>query len=256
MALPQTYKKKVNLANPIENSEYPNRMISGQAEKLVNKIADKDTYLPLGVLHNDLDAGFKEFIKENMQLTLRGERVPVYMMGIQKWNEFAQTWQNSDEYKNVKIPFIHIVRQPDTKPGTNPSVIYNIPQGKTFTYAQVPTWDGVKKGVDVYKIPQPIAVDITYEVRIFAFKQGDLNRFNQTVLKFFQSRQAYTLVNGHYIPIILEETSDESVLDSLDTKRFYVQLYTFTMLGFLLDPDDFEVVPMINRIFTIGEVTP
>jgi len=255
MALPSTYKKKVNLTTPAVSSEYPGNMDSAAAERMKDMIIDKDAYLPKGVLHTDLDAGFKEFVKENMILTLSGERVPVFMMGIQKWNEFQQTWQHADEYKNVKIPFINIVRQPDTKPGTNPSLIYNIPQGKTFTYAQVPTWDGKRKGVDIYKIPQPIPVDISYDVRIYAFKQQDLNKFNKIVLKYFQSRQAYTLVNGHYVPIILEETSDESVISDLGTKRYYVQLYSFTMMGFILDPEDFEVSPMINRVFTIGEVT-
>lgn len=254
MALPSTYKKKVNVTSTTVNGEYPGTMVSAAAEHMKNMIIDKDNYLPKGVMHNDLDGGFKEFVKENMILTLQGERVPVFMMGINKWNEFEQTWQFSDEYKNVKIPFINIVRQPDTKPGSNPSLIYNIPQGKTYSYADVPTWDGQRKGVDRYKIPQPIPIDISYEVRIFVYKQQDLNRFNKIVLKYFQSRQAYTLVNGHYIPIILEETSDESVVSELANKRYYVQLYSFTMMGFLLDPEDFEVSPLINRIFTIGEV--
>lgn len=255
MALPSTYKKKVNVTTQAADIEYPTHMVSAAAERMKEMIIDKDTYLPKGVLHNDLDAGFKSFIKDSVELILNGERVPVFMMGIQKWSEFAQTWQFADEYKNVKIPFINIVREPDTKPGTNPSVIYNIPQGKVFTYAQVPTWDGQRKGVDVYKIPQPIPVDITYEVRLYAFRQQDLNKFNKLILKNFQSRQAYTVVNGHYIPIILEETTDESEVGDLNSKRFYVQLYTFTLLGFLLDPEDFEVSPMINRVFTIGEVS-
>jgi hypothetical protein len=109
------------------------------------------------------------------------------MMGIQKWNEFSKTWKFSDEYKNVKIPLINIVRQPNTKPGTNPSLIYNIPQGKMFTYAQVPTWDGNSKGMDIYKIPQPIPIDINYDVRILAYRQADLNKFNSIILKTFQS---------------------------------------------------------------------
>ncbi len=253
MALPGSYKKKINISKDRQNVEYPYRMESAAAENMKDMITDGDTYLPKGVLHIDLDSGFKDFIVNNMALTLNGEKVPVFMMGIQKWTEFSKTWKFSDEYKNVKIPFINIVRQPDTKPGTNPSLIYNIPQGQTFIYAEVPTWDGNRKGVDIYKIPQPIPVDITYNVRIFAYRQQDLNKFNTIVLKHFQSRQAYTIVNGHYIPIILEDTSDESQVTDLDNKRFYVQLYSFMLQGFILDPDDFEVTPAINRIFTIVE---
>jgi hypothetical protein len=253
MALPGSYKKKINISRERMNIEYPFSMESGAAENMKDMIIDKDNYLPKGVLHIDLDAGFKEFVTENMGLTLNGEKVPVFMMGIQKWNEFSKTWKFSDEYKNVKIPFINVVRQPDTKPGTNPALIYNIPQGKSFIYAEVPTWDGNRKGVDIYKIPQPIPVDITYNVRIFAYRQQELNKFNTIVLKHFQSRQAYTIVNGHYIPIILEDTSDESQVTDLDNKRFYVQLYTFMLQGFILDPEDFEVTPGISRTFTVVE---
>jgi hypothetical protein len=255
MALPGSYKKKINLEKDRQNREYPFIMESGAAENMKDRIIDKDTYLPKGVVHIDLDSGFKDFVSENLSLTLNGEKVPVVMMGIQKWTEFSKTWQFSDKYKNIKIPFINIVRQPDTKPGTNPSLIYNIPQGKTFTYAEVPTWDGNRKGVDIYKIPQPIPIDITYNVRIFAYRQQDLNKFNSLFLKNFQSRQAYTNVNGHYIPIILEDTSDESQITDLDNKRYYVQLYTCMLQGFILDPEDFEVTPGINRTFSIIERT-
>ena len=220
---------------------------------LKDMIIDKDTYLPKGVLHIDLDRGFKEFVTNQLGISLDGKKVPVLMMGIQTWNEFTQTWKFSDEYKNVKIPFVNIVRNPDTKPGTNPSLIYNIPVGRHYTYAEVPTWDGNKRGVDIYQIPQPIPVDITYDVRIFAYRQQELNKFNLTVLKNFQSRQAYTVVNGHYIPIVLEDTSDESQITDLDSKRFYVQMYSFNLQGFILDPEEFIVTPAISRTFTITE---
>jgi hypothetical protein len=88
-----------------------------------------------------------------------------------------------------------------------------------------------------------------------AYRQADLNKFNSIILKTFQSRQAYTVVNGHYIPMILEDTSDESQITDLNNKRFYIQLYSINLQGFILDPDDFEVVPSINRIFTVTEIT-
>lgn len=254
MALPGSFKKKINSSRKPINGEYPNsNMISASAENMKDMIIDKDVFLPKGVLHADLDSGFKNFVKENLTFTSNGVEVPVFMFGIQKWVEFEKTWESSDEYKNIKIPFINIVRKPDTKPGTNPSLIYNIPNGKTYTYAEVPTWDGNVKGVDIYKIPQPIPVDIMYDVRVFAYRQKDLNEFNMKILKKFQSRQSYTVVNGHYIPIILDDNSDDSDITNLDNKRYYVELYSFMLQGFILDPDDFEVTPGINRVFTLIE---
>ena len=133
MALPGSYKKKINIQRERLNVEYTENfmMESAAAENMKDMIIDKDAYLPKGVLHIDLDAGFKNFVSEEMALVLNGEQVPVFMMGIQKWSEFSKTWRFSDEYKNIKIPFINIVRQPDTKPGSNPSLRYNIPQGKS-----------------------------------------------------------------------------------------------------------------------------
>lgn len=253
MALPSTYKKKFNAIKPTGNVEYPPTMVSGAAEKMKEMITDKDTYLPKGVLHADLDAGFKEFVTEKLSVVTTDANLPVIMMGIQKWSEFEHTWQYADTYKNIKIPFISIVREPDTKPGTHPALIYNIPQGRKYIYAEVPTWDGNMKGVDLYKIPQPIPMDITYQVRVFSYRQKDLNQVSKNVLKTFQSRQGYTKVNGHYIPIVLDDTSDESNITDLDNKRFYVQLYTFNLQGFILDPEDFVVTKAINRIFTLKE---
>lgn len=256
MALPSTYKKNIDSTILRQSSEYSELnpfMESGVAEDMKDLIVNKDTYLPKGVLHYDLDRGFKDFITKDLETVINGNKVPVLMLSLQKWNEFSQTWKFVDEYKNIKMPFITIVREPNTKPGTNPNLIYNIPGDRTFTYAEVPTWDGNRKGVDLYKIPQPIPVDIVYQVRIFTPKQSDLNVFNKNVLKAFKSLQAYTQVNGHYIPIVLEDDSDESQIEDINQRRFYVNLYTFNLQGFILDPADFMVVPAINRVFILSE---
>ena len=130
--------------------------------------------------------------------------------------------------------------------------MYNIPNRKQYFYATVPTWDGKKLGADVYKIPQPIPVDITYQVKIICNRMRELNSFNRVVLGKFASRQAYATVKGHYIPIIWNNVSDESVMD-LDKRKYYVQSYEFIMLGFLIDEDEFTVSPAINRLVQVFE---
>jgi hypothetical protein len=81
----------------------------------------------------------------------------------------------------------------------------------------------------------------------------ELNEFNKNVVQTFASRQAYTKIEGHYIPIIMNNISDESVVE-IQRRRFYIQNYEFTMLGFLLDPDEFEVAPAVSRVFNSFEV--
>lgn len=257
MATPQTYKKVLNILGRPHGKQ--------RREQLKDMITEKDVFLPKGVLHSDLDKGFKAFVTEELQTTAESVNekdepinitLPVIMLGLQAWNEYAKTWEFTDKYKNIKIPFITIVRKPDAQKGTHPGLIHNVPQaqGRKYVYAEVPTWDGNRKGVDLYKIPQPVPVDIEYEVRIFCYRQGDLNEFNKIVLKKFASLQAYTRVNGHFIPTTLEGISDESEVKDLKGKRFYIQLYKFKSQGFIIDPKDFEVTPMINRVLTITEV--
>ena len=100
--------------------------------------------------------------------------------------------------------------------------------------------------MDVYTIPQPVPVDITYDVKIVSNRMRELNIFNRKVMQKFSSRQAYTFVKGHYIPIILSSLSDESVIDTED-RRYYQQNYQFQLQGFLIDEEEFEVKPAITR---------
>ena len=69
----------------------------------------------------------------------------------------------------------------------------------------------------------------------------------------FSSRQAYTFIKGQYVPIILNNVADESQMN-LDSRKYYVQSYDFTMLGYLIDEEEFEVKPAIARVSQVFEV--
>lgn len=248
MALPKKIKKTINLI-PKETG-YQRR------EQLLENIQEDGTYLPKSILHADLDRGMLDFVKNDLKTFLDGKTIPTVdiIITTQNWSQFTETWNFQDLDKNVKPPFVTTVRRPEVPYGSNPSLQYTIPNRKQFYYAKVPTWDGQRKGVDVYKIPQPIPVDITYDVKIFVNRMRGLNEFNKNVLQKFSSRQAYTTIKGHYIPIILNNISDESVLD-IDKRKYYIQNYEFQMLGFLMDEDEFEVSPGISRTLTMFEVS-
>jgi hypothetical protein len=175
------------------------------------------------------------------------------LITTQNWAQFTETWNIQNIDKNTEPPFITVVRVPEVKFGTNPATLYNIPNRKQYFYAQVPTWDGQRHGADVYKIPQPVPVDITYNVKIVCNRMRELNSFNKNVLEMFASRQAYTVIKGHYIPIVMGNISDESVVD-LEKRKYYVQSYEFTLLGFLIDEDEFEVSPAVSRILQVIEL--
>ena len=239
MGLPKNYRKNLNI-NPPKTG-------FAARQQMLDNIADNGTYLPKSILHEDMDRDFIEYVKNSLNLTLGGKEVPVIFLSIQRWAEFAKTWKFSDENKNIKIPFITIVRKPDAQVGTNYAGAFNIPGKPTFTYMKIPTWDGNIKSFDIYKIPQPVSIDMNYEVRLFCNRMRDLNIFNKKMLESFSAGEKYLRINGHPIPLMLDSIGDESVINNVDEKRYYVQLYSIKMLGYLLDETEFEVAPAISR---------
>lgn len=243
------------LKNDIDVYAGSKKELLPRRQELLDQITKSDTYLPDTILHDDLDRGMLDYVEKHFKVVSDGKKIPVIprILTIQRWGELTNTWEYVDEDNNIQLPFISVVRKPDVQPGTNPSVQRTIPDRHRFHYATVKTWNGGQVGADVYKIPQPIAVDITYDVTIVCTKFRDLNRFNKMVMERFCSRQDYTLVKGHYIPIVHERTEDNTPMDSLDGRRFYIQTYQFVMLGFLIDSEEFEVKPAINRVLLLTE---
>jgi hypothetical protein len=107
--------------------------------------------------------------------------------------------------------------------------------------------------MDIYTIPQPVPVDINYSVKIICNRMRELNELNKVIMQKFSSRQAYTFIKGQYVPIILNNISDESQM-SIESRKYYVQNYDFTMLGYLIDEDEFEVKPAIARVALLTEL--
>lgn len=246
MALPKI-KKTLPLTYPPIGYE--------RREQLLEDINKDGTYLPKSILHEDLDRGFLDFVKDDLKTVVGGKIVKVVdiLMTTQNWAQFTQTWDFNNIDKNVQPPIITTVRTPEVKYGTLPSLRYNIPNRKQYYYAAVPTWDGQRKGMDIYTIPQPVPVDIKYSVKIICNRMRELNKFNQIVIEKFASRQAYTQIKGHYIPITLDEISDESVMD-VEKRRYYIQSYAFTLQGFLSDEEEYEVKPAISRSLMLVEI--
>jgi hypothetical protein len=171
----------------------------------------------------------------------------------QNWSQYLETWKFVDLDYNPSPPFMTVVRVPEVKYGTNPSLQYTIPNRKQFYYASVPTWNGNEQGMDIYTIPQPVPVDINYSVKIICNRMRELNQLNKVVMQTFSSRQAYTFIKGQYVPIIMNNVSDESQMQ-MDARKYYVQSYDFTMLGYLIDEEEFEVKPAIQRYMLVTEV--
>jgi hypothetical protein len=246
MGLPKKIKKYLPLTE--------SKTLLPRRHEIADMISKDGTYLPKSLLHADLDRGFLDFVKEQLETVVEGKKIPTVdiLITTQNWSQFVETWDFQNIDKNVEPPFITIIRTPEVKYGSNPALMYNIPNRRQYYYAKVPTWDGQRHGMDIYKIPQPVPVDIKYTVAIVCNRMRELNKFNQVVLEKFASRQAYQVIKGHYIPIINDGIADESVMD-LEKRKVYIQKYEFTLLGFLIDEEEFQVSPAITRAFTMFE---
>ena len=247
MPFPKQIKKTLPLV--------PKKELSARREQLLEYINKDGTYLPKSVLHADLDRGMLDFTKTELEVVTAGKSVPLLdrIITTQNWSQYLETWQFVDLDYNPSPPFMTVVRVPEVKYGTNPSLQYTIPNRKQFYYASVPTWNGNEQGMDIYTIPQPVPVDINYSVKIICNRMRELNQLNKIVMQTFSSRQAYTFIKGQYVPIIMNNVSDESQLQ-MDARKYYVQSYDFTMLGYLIDEEEFEVKPAIQRYMLVTEV--
>jgi hypothetical protein len=246
MAVPKNFRKDLKYETQLEGYD--------QRQHLLDNIAENQGYLPQGIAYEDMDRQFIDFVKTELEIVVEGQKVPVYIVSIQRWYEFYTTWENSDEFGNITLPFIVITRKIDVQKGTTHGNNYNIPGFLTWGYMKVPTTDGNRDGYDIYKIPQPIAVDVQYEVRFFTNKIRSLNVLNSKIQRAFSARQCYLNVNGHPMPLTLESIGDESQTDNLEQRKYYVQPYTIKLMGYLLNAEDFQVVPAVNRTILFTEI--
>lgn len=246
MALPKGFRKNIKI---IKEKVGPARR-----QEILDDIDRYGTFLPRGIMYEDMDKSFIDFVENDVELVVDGEKVPVIFLTLQRWSEFSKTWQHSDKYKNIKMPFITIVRKPNPQVGKNQGGLFNVPGRRTYTYVKVPTFEGGRKGVDTYKIPQPTSVDISYEVRLFTNKMRDLNNLNVEIQQKFNAIQYYIKVNGHPMPLLLENIGDESNVDDFENRRFYVQPFEIRLQGYILDESKFEVIPTINRALIMVEL--
>jgi len=244
--IPKNFRKNINITPVIEGLE--------RRAELAEDIIRKGTHLPRGVMLEDIDGSVVDFIRDELSVVINGEKIPVILLTIQRWSEFSQTWKFTDEFKNIKIPFITVVRQPDVQEGTNQDGLWNIPGKPMFTHVKVPTWNGNRVGMSLYKIPQPTSVDVTYDVRLFTSKMRDLNKFSVKTQKKFNARQSYIFPNKHPQPLHLESVSDESTIDDFENRRFYIQNYEFLLKGYILDEEEFIIQPAVDRAVAFMEL--
>lgn len=221
-------------------------------EELMRATNKKSTYLPRSIKLEDIDIEVKNFIDEGdeLKLVLDDQKVPVFYLENDRWGEFSKTWKYMDNDKNVPTPYITL-RRILKEPGTRLGGRWTVAQRKRFRYLDVPILDEGQIINLRFKVPQPINVDLTYEVRLFTKYREDVNVYDTIFLKTFASRQAYINVKGNYMPVILENMEEANTIENIDGDRYYSAIYRIRAMAFLQDEEEFEIVKT-SRLPRIG----
>ena len=209
---------------------------------------ENGTPFPSTVTYEDIDAAFKQWCEEKIEISFEGKRLPTMtLLSGQRFSEYAQTWSYSDDNKNILLNFKTITRENNPQKGTIHGTYYNIPGNRKYPMFYVYTEEeNGRMAVDAYSMAQPMAIDLRYELSVFTNKYDLLNIFNTIVNDRFKAIQDYVNVNGHYMPMKLENMSDSSEY-SIDDRKYFSQTATILLMGYLVKEEDFEITHYPGR---------
>ena len=241
MALPKKTKLTIDTNPPKVGTEYLKYGMD-RIEELMRQTDTKTKYLPRTITFEDLDQALFDYTNlDGMKAIIDGKHVPTFYLDNDRWGEFSKTWKFMDDDKNVPTPYI-TVRRIDKQQGTRIGGKYRIPQPKSFRYMNVPILDEGEVIYLQFRMPEPVNVDLIYEVALFTKYRVDVNQYDEQVLRNFASRQDYLFVKGNPIPLYFEGFAESNPIENIDGDRFFVSKYALKVLGFLQNEEEFEIV--------------
>ena len=247
MALPKKKKFDMEIVDvPSVGTKYLEYGMD-RIEELMLKTDENTNFLPRTIGFKDMDRAIFDDMKDGkFKLVIDGKTVPAFYLENERWGEFSKTWKFMDQDKNVPTPYI-TVRRSGKAPGTRLGTKYRIPQPRHFRYLDVPILDDGQVITLRYKIPEPVNVDLLYEVRLFTKYRIDFNKYDEIYYRNFASRQHYIWIKGAPMPVHLESTDEANSIENIDGDRFYVGIYNLRVLGFRQNEEEFQIVKTSRR---------
>jgi hypothetical protein len=137
-------------------------------KEIILQSDENTTYLPRAIKIEDIDVSLFEKVEDgSLSVIIDGKKVPTLYMTNERWGEFERTWQYQDDDKLLLTPFI-TVKRTNKQPGTIYGGVFTVANRKTFTYVDVPTLEDGYYIFTRYKIPQPVPIDLTYDITLFS----------------------------------------------------------------------------------------
>lgn len=228
------YKNKLDLSwtpNPLQ-----------RIKDISKEIINHSDYLPKTLSYEDIDRSFKDWVESEIVVIQDGIKLPTMVLySNQRFSEYMQTWQYTDENNNVRLNFKTVTRENNPSHGTILGDTYNIPGERYYKLKSIPAIDdsGKKYRVD-YKMKQPTPVDFNYKISIMTNRYTSINDFNEKIQQLFNARQSYICPNGHYMSITLESISDESEYN-IEDRQFFSQTVNVKIKGYIIKESDFII---------------
>lgn len=222
-----------------------------ERRKNLNKEIVKDsTPIPLPLEYEDIDREFKKWVDKDLRIVFENRELPTFsLFSNQRFSEFMQSWDEVDEKKNLIVNFKTVTRENNPKGGTLLGNTKNIPGDYSILMKRVEAYDKANRKYYIdYRVKQPFTVDLIYTVGIITNKYELLNEFNQKVNEQFKSINCYIRPNGHFIPMKLNDISDESEYN-IDNRTYYSQNYSITVMAYIMPKDSFFVEEIPNMVF-------
>lgn len=212
-------------------------------------IVSKEPIFPKPLEYEDIDAAFIDFVDNGLNITYDGKKMPTFtLFSNQRFSEYTQMWQYTDENNNILFNFKTITRESNPKVGGNQGGLWNIPGERTYKmYVRNVMEENGTESYEVYSMKQPFSIDMIYRVGFITDKYTLINEFNMILNEKFKARQCYISPNGHNIPMILEDISDETTY-SISDRRIYVQTFSIKVMAYIIKRDSFKVDKYPKRI--------
>ena len=246
MSLPKKIKYTIDTNPPKPGCEYLKYGLDRITELMI--ATDKKTkYLPRTIELEDIDQILFDYVNQDgMKIAIDGKIVPTFYLDNDRWGEFSKTWKFVDNDKNVPTPYI-TVRRIDKQPGTRLGTKFRIPQPRKFRYFNVPILEAGEVISLMFKMPEPVNVDLTYEATLFTKYRVDVNQLDEQTLRNFASRQAYVFIKGSPMPLLFEGFAEANPIENIDGDRFFVSKYALKVQGYIQDEKEFEIVKTMRK---------
>ncbi|MFW5847412.1 MAG: hypothetical protein ACOCVF_00635 [bacterium] len=246
MALPKKIKYDIDINPPnIGTKKY--KYGDERIKKLLNDTDPRTKYLPQTILFEDLDEVIFNLVENGeLSLVLDKNKVPTIFMDNSRWGEFSKTWKIADDDKNVKTPYI-TVRRTAKDQGTRLGNKTQIPQQRRFSYVNVPIEDNGEQIYLSFKLPEPVNVDLTYDIQLFTKYRVDVNKYDELFFKKFSSIQLYVFPKGNPMPVTLVASDEPRDVQNIDGDKFYISNFTILLKGFIQNENDIEVVKTTRK---------